>query len=115
MKRTIEDEVMTARMWIEYGKMHNNLVMEGFDPTIGYFPENDENDAHYEHEYSYDKFPNPYLAMKDLYFTEYLDQKDYVDVKMDLNPNLLEFLHFVSDKDGVTVDEVVNKMISEVI
>jgi hypothetical protein len=110
----IEQEVMTARMWIEYGKMHNNLVMEGEDVSISNELNDDGNDV-YLNSYTDTEHPNPYLAMKEIYFMLYLEKEDCVDFALCLDDATTRELYSVADQRGIIVDELVVEILDNFI
>jgi hypothetical protein len=110
----IEKAVMTSRLWIEYGKMLNNLIVDGADVSITNCLDDDENDV-YSHSYSGEEFASPYLAMKDLYFRQYLEVDDYTDFPLNLDGETLDKLYLISDKEGITLDELVIRILKEMV
>lgn len=113
--------VMDARAWIEFGKMFNNMIVEGWEvdiessvindstTTFGYFVYDPKTDSIYENSY----FLSPYLAIKEVYFRFFLDQPNNVDVLLNLEKDIEDEMYLQADKLGITVDEFVVNVLKE--
>lgn len=112
-----ENEIMTGRKWVEFGKMLNNMTIEGinvslmsyFDKegTITYYIDSDLGCS--------DDYLTPYSAIKEIYFGEFLEFEELEDMNLDLPPELEEELYVQSDKEGITIDELVIRILTETI
>lgn len=115
MNEIDNDLVMDARKWIEFGKMFNNMIQDGwevdietsviddYNTTYSYFVYDVKEDETYANHY----FKSPYLAIKEVYFHYFLNQKSNEDVSIDLDKDLEDRLYALADKEGITIDEVV--------
>lgn len=124
-RREIQD-VMTARKWIEFGKMWNAMEAEGWEldliTTVDY-----NGNKMYEVDIWEDgsdnfidggfdgRFSTPYAAIKDVYFRTYLGIKKFEDVALDIDPEVMRRVENYTDKNGITVDEFIIEALKEAI
>ena len=112
-----EEEIMSGRKWIEFGKMFNNMVIEGIEVELLSTQQDDGTITYYiDSELGYsDDYLTPYAAIKEIYFGEFLGFEELEDINLDLPPELEEELYVQSDKEGITIDELVIRILTETI
>lgn len=117
-----ENEIMDARKWIEFGKMFNNMVQEGWEVSLDSLVIGDQttvynvcavNDEGELLEYNGDH-DSPYLAIKDFYFHYFFDE-EMDSIEFNLPDVDLEKLYNMSDKEGITIDEMIGKILMEIL
>lgn len=112
---------MCARRWVEFGKMFNNIVtqsdfeimVESWDRPAGirYTAQlSTANDC-----FESDEHVSPYLALKQVYFRDFLGQTATEDIALDFSDDQLEDLYVLADKDGVTIDEKICELLTNYI
>ena len=112
----IEKEVMTSRKWIEFGKMYNNLSAAGINLYMENRSFNDCLITMYDTDtgFEYTSYGiNPYETIHKIYFDKFLDMTE--SVNLDMSENELHTLYEAADKEGITIDEFVTKVLSEFI
>lgn len=121
-KEIYQEEIMTARNWVEFGKMFNNMTVDGLyvdlistntyedNEFVIYYINlsNDEEDWNNE-EFG---FKSPYLAIKHAYF-EYFLEIESENIQLDIPDEQLSELYKIADKEGITIDEVVIRMLQK--
>jgi hypothetical protein len=115
---TPEDVCMDARKWIEFGKMYNNIIQEGWEIVLDstyeedgtkyrvdiFTPDEEFDDKEY--------YVNPYEAMKVMYFKYYLDCESE-NISFDIPNNILKELFIEADTLGITLDELIINILSD--
>jgi hypothetical protein len=114
-------EIMDARKWIEFGKMFNNMIQEGWEVVLD--SEFGETGTVYsvnmftpkEEFYDSEQYITPYEAIKVMYFKYFLGESDTVETQLDLGTDCIEVLCEIADKDGITVDEVIVNILKQLL
>ena len=116
--------IMTGRMWVEFGKMYNAIVSEGYDVIVETVRENFNTfysisvwDGLHMVDESGDvvEYLNPYIALKELYFRGYLGIKEWEDIPLDFDNEELDSLYKLADQEGITIDEFIINVIKEML
>lgn len=111
---------MNPRKWLEFGKMFEVLIEEGWEVSLDSITSDDDkilfcivlcsDDQLIEDDYFHD---TPYEAIKDAYFKHVLDIWEAEEIQLDLPEEILEALYKLSDEEGIPLDEYVNNVLKE--
>jgi hypothetical protein len=107
-----QEEIMNARRWIEFGKMFNNIEAAGIEIEL----HSNEVNAYYIEGYDESKglvagngdtpFKTPYLAMKDFYFTYFINTENWIEGDVYIPAEDVDAFQKEADALGITMEEL---------